>query len=88
MLSNAQSLLLEQTSPIYADWLAAINDLIDYQEASIATQVNGVIDETAGFAAGMLLITVIALIAGIIIAYTTVQRMVKPSVVNLKTRWL
>ncbi|MCL5049968.1 MAG: methyl-accepting chemotaxis protein [Firmicutes bacterium] len=55
----------------------AINDLIDYQEASIATQVNGVIDETAGFAAGMLLITVIALIAGIIIAYTTVQRMVK-----------
>ncbi|MBA3987678.1 MAG: hypothetical protein C0463_00920 [Idiomarina sp.] len=66
----------------------AINDLIDYQEASIATQVNGVIDETAGFAAGMLLITVIALIAGIIIAYTTVQRMVKPSVVNLKTRWL
>lgn len=75
--SSAQSLLLEQTSPIYADWLAAINDLIDYQEASIATQVNGVIDETAGFAAGMLLITVIALIAGIIIAYTTVQRMVK-----------
>ena len=73
----ARNMLLNDVSPAYSEWLAAINALIDYQEASISSQVEGVIEDTNGFAAGMLGITLIALIAGGVIAYTTVQRMVK-----------
>ncbi|RUO29308.1 methyl-accepting chemotaxis protein [Aliidiomarina sedimenti] len=74
---EARAYLLTTVSPAYTEWLAAVNALIDYQEASISSQVDGVVEDTTGFAAAMLTITVIALIAGAIIAYTTVQRMVK-----------
>ncbi|MCC5880589.1 MAG: methyl-accepting chemotaxis protein [Idiomarina sp.] len=73
----ARAMLLTEVSPAYSDWLGAINALIDYQETSIAEQVGGVIEDTNGFAIGMLGITLLALIIGGLIAYTTVQRMVK-----------
>lgn len=72
---DARDFLLNEVSPAYTQWLAAVNALIDYQEASIQSQVNEVMEQTTGFAAGMLTITVIALIVGILVAIKIISRL-------------
>lgn len=74
---EAQMLLRTDVSLAYTQWLDTINQLIDHQGVNIEEQVYDVIDQTNGFAAAMLSITIIALILGAVIAYTTVQRMVR-----------
>ncbi|MGX5914727.1 methyl-accepting chemotaxis protein [Aliidiomarina sp. Khilg15.8] len=74
---DARDFLLSEVSPAYTQWLAAVNALIDHQEASIQSQVNEVMDQTTGFAAGMLTITVIALIVGILVAVKIISRLTR-----------
>lgn len=74
---EARSFLLSEVSPAYTEWLAAVNALIDYQEESIQGQVSEVMDQTTGFAAGMLTITVIALIVGILVAVKIISSLTR-----------
>lgn len=71
--SGAQQHLLMSSSQGYADWLAAINAFIDYQEHKIQEQVNFVRHETGNFLTIMLIITSIAIIIGIFISINTVN---------------
>ncbi|RUO23980.1 methyl-accepting chemotaxis protein [Aliidiomarina minuta] len=74
---RATRFVLDEVSPAYSDWLATINAMIDHQEINIQGQVNGVIDQTTGFAAAMMTITLIAIIAGIVIAYRIITRLLR-----------
>lgn len=71
--SGAQEHLLKSSAQGYADWLAAINAFIDYQEAKIQQQVNFVRQETGNFLTIMLVITCIAIAIGIFISINTVN---------------
>lgn len=74
---EARSFLLSDVSPAYTEWLAAVNALIDYQEESIQGQVSEVMDQTTGFAAGMLTITVVALVVGILVAIKIISSLTR-----------
>ncbi len=63
--AGAESLLWSEAKPQYEQWLAAINKLIDYEEARIiknSTQAN---QEAHQFSAVMLAITALALLVGV-----------------------
>ena len=65
-IDQAQTLLMEQVSGAYKDWLNRINALIDLEEASIGGHVSSVRVTAAQFASLMLLATGIAVVLGII----------------------
>jgi methyl-accepting chemotaxis protein len=65
-IDQAQTLLMEQVSGAYKDWLARINALIDLEEASISGHITSVRVTAAQFASLMLLSTGIAVVLGII----------------------
>jgi methyl-accepting chemotaxis protein len=65
-IDQAQTLLMEQVSGAYKDWLARINALIDLEEASIGGHITSVRVTAAQFASLMLLSTGIAVVLGII----------------------
>ncbi|MCF7532831.1 methyl-accepting chemotaxis protein [Pseudomonas sp. P2498] len=65
-IDQAQTLLMEQVSGAYKDWLARINALIDLEEASIGGHISSVRVTAAQFASLMLLSTGIAVVLGII----------------------
>ncbi len=65
-IDQAQTLLMEQVSGAYKDWLARINALIDLEEASISGHITSVRVTAAQFASLMLLATGIAVVLGII----------------------
>jgi methyl-accepting chemotaxis protein len=65
-IDQAQTLLMEQVSGAYKDWLNRINALIDLEEASIGGHVSSVRVTAAQFASLMLLATGIAVVLGMI----------------------
>ena len=65
-IDQAQTLLMEQVSGAYKDWLARINALIDLEEASIGGHITSVRATASQFASLMLLATGIAVVLGII----------------------
>lgn len=65
-IDQAQTLLMEQVSGAYKDWLARINALIDLEEASIGGHITSVRATASQFASLMLLSTGIAVVLGII----------------------
>tara|TARA_B110000438_G_scaffold300433_1_gene352818 strand:- start:2192 stop:3847 length:1656 start_codon:yes stop_codon:yes gene_type:complete len=65
---QAQSLLLSSVRPAFVEWLAAINQFIDYQEVGNQQETKMVRETAAGFEGIMLLLTSIAfLISGFIV---------------------
>jgi methyl-accepting chemotaxis protein len=64
-IAGAQALLLNQTSQGYSEWLKRINALIDYEEASIKSQLGSVQTTASQFRGLMLLATAIALLLSI-----------------------
>lgn len=65
---EARRHLLEEVSPAYSEWLAAINAFIDYQEANIQSQIGFVREETGAFQWIMISVTVLALLLGAVIS--------------------
>lgn len=65
-IDQAQTLLMEQVSGAYKDWLARINALIDLEEAAISEHITSVRATASQFASLMLLATGIAVVLGII----------------------
>ncbi|MCK1789089.1 methyl-accepting chemotaxis protein [Pseudomonas sp. TNT19] len=72
-ISGAQALLLRQTSGEYSEWLKRVNALIDYEEASIKSQLSGVQTTASEFRGLMLMATGIALLLSIILAISIIR---------------
>jgi len=71
----ANDYLLNEASPAYTEWLARINLLIDYQEASIQSLVATAVSETTSFQKTMLITTLIALIIIVLVALSVVRNL-------------
>jgi methyl-accepting chemotaxis protein len=67
--SAAQALLWTQAKPQYVQWLAAINKLIDYEEARVQVLNRVAMDEAVRFRAVMLTALALALVCGIALAW-------------------
>jgi methyl-accepting chemotaxis protein len=65
-IDQAQTVLMEQVSGAYKDWLARINALIDQEESTIGGHITSVRATASQFASLMLLATGIAVVLGII----------------------
>ncbi|WP_404416079.1 methyl-accepting chemotaxis protein [Marinospirillum sp.] len=76
-LSAARSLVLQDVSPAYTRWLAAVNAFIDYQEEEIQQQVNFVRSETGGFQTLMLLVAAVSLIIGVLVSVRLVSTLTR-----------
>lgn len=76
-MSAARSLVLDDASPAYSRWLAAINAFIDYQEEEIQQQVDFVRSETGGFQALMLIVTAAALVIGVLVSVRFVSTLTR-----------
>lgn len=61
-IAKAQALLVSQTSQGYSEWLKRINALIDYEEASIKSQLDSVQATASQFRGLMLAATALALL--------------------------
>lgn len=72
-ISGAQALLLRQTSGEYSEWLKRVNALIDYEEASIKSQLSAVQATASEFRGLMLMATGIALLLSIILAISIIR---------------
>ncbi|KJH75741.1 methyl-accepting chemotaxis protein [Pseudomonas gregormendelii] len=72
-ISGAQALLLRQTSGEYSEWLKRVNALIDYEEASIKSQLTAVQATASEFRGLMLMATGIALLLSIILAISIIR---------------
>ena len=67
--ANAQALLWTQAKPQYVQWLAAINKLIDFEEARVQALNQIAMQEAVGFRAVMLSALALALACGIAMAW-------------------
>ena len=76
-LSTARNLVLEDVSPAYSRWLAAVNAFIDYQEEKIQEQVNFVRSETGGFQTLMLIVAAVSLIIGVLVSVRLVSSLTR-----------
>ena len=65
-----QAMLWSQAKPQYVKWLAAINQLIDYEERRIQAQSKVALDQAGGFLTVMLTALALSLLAGAVIAWT------------------
>jgi len=72
-ISGAQALLLRQTSGEYSEWLKRVNALIDYEEASIKSQLSAVQTTASEFRGLMLMASGIALLLSIILAISIIR---------------
>ncbi|WP_296593087.1 methyl-accepting chemotaxis protein [Methylophaga sp.] len=73
--SEARDYLLQNTSPAYTQWLKAVNQFIDFQEATISEQVDYIRQQTGGFMALMITVTLIAFIIAIFVNYRLIGRL-------------
>lgn len=72
---EARDYLLLNTSPAYTQWLKAVNQFIDFQEATISDQVDYIRQQTGGFMALMITVTLIAFIIAIFVSYRLIGRL-------------
>ncbi|NYS60456.1 methyl-accepting chemotaxis protein [Vreelandella salicampi] len=68
-IERAQTLLLNQAGPAYAEWLDRINQYIDLQEEVNNATTASARDTASGFQIKMLLSTLAALLIGVMIAW-------------------
>ena len=68
--AGAQALLWTQAKPQYVQWLAAINQLIDYEEQRVQIQNKIALEEAEGFLMAMLTALTLALLCGAALAWT------------------
>ena len=68
--AGAQTLLWSQAKPQYVQWLASINKLIDFEEASIQEKTKLAISEAGSFRTVMLTALGLALACGLGLAWT------------------
>lgn len=73
--TDARDYLLINTSPAYTQWLAAVNQFIDFQEVTISDQVDYIRQQTGGFMALMITVTLIAFIIAIFVSYRLIGRL-------------
>ncbi len=71
---QASHILLKQARPLFIDWLAAINQFIDYQEVANRVITERVRSATGSFQSWMITLTVFAIALGAIVAYFISQR--------------
>lgn len=71
----ARNYLLNRTSPAYTQWLKAVNQFIDFQESAISDQVDYIRQQTGGFMALMVTVTLIAIIIAIFVSYRLIGRL-------------
>lgn len=67
-METARSILWTQVKPQYVQWLAAINQLIDFEEANIQAKNQIAQEQAESFLAVMLLALAVALVIGITLA--------------------
>lgn len=72
---DARDYLIHTTSPAYTQWLGAVNQFIDYQEVTISNQVDYIRQQTGGFMALMITVTLIAIIIAIFVSYRLIGRL-------------
>ncbi len=65
----AEQALWQDAKPAYTQWLAAINKLIDFEEAKLQARNDQALQEAKGFLAVMLSVLVVALGAGALLAW-------------------
>ncbi|MFZ2298045.1 MAG: chemotaxis protein [Burkholderiales bacterium RIFCSPLOWO2_12_FULL_64_99] len=75
--TGAQTLLWSQAKPQYVQWLAAINQLIDYEEQRIQAQNKIALDEADGFLTVMLTALALSLLCGAALAWTLSNSILK-----------
>lgn len=71
--NSAHTLLLSSVRPAFVDWLAAINEFIDYQELENQKATEVVRDSADGFQGIMLMLTSIAFLISAFIVYLMVR---------------
>lgn len=76
-IEPAQVFVQGEVAPAYTKWLAAINALIDYQEAAIQGQLDGVRADSGGFKMLMLIVTSVALVLGLVVSLNLVSRIMR-----------
>ena len=67
--AGAQTLLWSQAKPQYVQWLAAINQLIDYEEGRIQTESKIALSQAGGFLMVMLIALALSLLCGAMLAW-------------------
>jgi|AntDeeMinimDraft_8_1070380.scaffolds.fasta_scaffold00170_5 methyl-accepting chemotaxis protein len=72
---QAQEYVLNEVSPIYAEWLNRINAFIDYQEQSISAGTEEVMSRSENFATLMWWVTAFAIISGGLVAWQIVVKL-------------
>jgi methyl-accepting chemotaxis protein len=77
--ATAQSLLWSKAKPQYVQWLAAINQLIDFEEARVQALNKVALEEAVGFRAVMLtaLALALALVCGVGLAWAISRNIVQ-----------
>ena len=75
--AGAQTLLWSQAKPQYVQWLAAINQLIDYEEQRIQVENKIALEEAEGFLTVMLTALTLALLCGAALAWTLSRSIVQ-----------
>ena len=73
--TDARDYLMLNTSPAYTQWLSAVNQFIDFQEVTISDQVDYIRQQTGGFMALMITVTLIAFIIAIFVSYRLIGRL-------------
>jgi methyl-accepting chemotaxis protein len=73
--TEARDYLMLNTSPAYTQWLGAVNQFIDFQEVTISDQVDYIRQQTGGFMALMITVTLIAFIIAIFVSYRLIGRL-------------
>jgi len=75
--AGAHALLWSQAKPQYTEWLAAINKLIDFEEARLREKNTIALDQAGGFLTVMLTALVLSLICGAALAWTISRSIVR-----------
>ncbi|PBS11887.1 methyl-accepting chemotaxis protein [Lysobacteraceae bacterium NML93-0792] len=75
---GAQQLLMAEAAPAFVEWLARINAFIDLQESKNQHEAVAAKDTADGFAAWMLSLTALAVLAGVVIAVLLTRSITRP----------
>ena len=77
-LAEARALVLGEAAPAFTTWLARINALIDLEEAKNAREAEAAAATANGFAALMLVLSVLALVIGAGVAWLITRSVIVP----------
>ena len=75
--TTAQSLLWSKAKPQYVQWLASINQLIDFEESRVQALNKVALKEAVGFRAVMLTALALALVCGVSLAWAISRNIVQ-----------